>query len=65
MWKASLILILLGSGCVNGTPGSLDALCQGTRDARTKHAAALAVDENDAAVVTGLALIERIDAACR
>ncbi len=64
MWKPSLILILLGSACVNGTPSSTDALCSGTRDARAKHAAALAVDANDAAVVTGLALIERIDAAC-
>ncbi len=63
-WIPLLILPLLASGCVTVTPGSLDALCQGTRDARVEHAVALAVSVDDRAVVTGARLIELVDAGC-
>jgi hypothetical protein len=40
------------------------AICDGTAAARTAHAAALAQGGDDAAVVTGAALIRLIDAGC-
>lgn len=63
-WTLLLILPALASGCVTATPGSLDALCTGTRDARAEHAAALALSGDDRAVVTGARLIELVDAGC-
>jgi len=59
-----LMLTTLVSGCLNATPNSGDAICQGTRQARADHAAALVRDGGDASVVTGQALIAKIDAAC-
>lgn len=60
-----MMLTLLVSGCVTETPGSLDALCTGTREARAKHAAALVADGGPRSVVTGDRLIRQVDAACR
>mgnify|MGYP000231548142 FL=1 len=57
-----MIPVLLVAGCVSGASNS--AICDGTRKARSEHAAALASDGGDASVVTGQALIARIDAAC-
>lgn len=58
-----LIPLCFVIGCVNA--GSLDALCDGSEAARREHAAALAVDGSDRAVVTGARLIRQIDYACR
>jgi len=60
-----LLLGLLVSGCVNGSGISDSAICDGTRQARAEHAAALAQSADDRAVVTGAALIDLIDAGCR
>jgi len=57
-----MILPLLGAGCVSGA--ATDAVCDGTRNARTDHAAALAASVDDLAVVTGARLIAMIDAGC-
>ena len=64
MLRLLIIPAMLVSGCVTATPNSADAICDGTRKARSEHAAALASDGGDASVVTGQALIARIDAAC-
>jgi len=47
------------------TPASNEALCDGTRQARADHAAALAASPDDNAVETGARLIAQIDAGCR
>ncbi|VDC31537.1 hypothetical protein [Pseudogemmobacter humi] len=60
----AMTLTLLVAGCVNGTQTSGDALCDGSREARTDHAAALADSADDRAVVTGARLIALIDAGC-
>ncbi len=64
MRKLTLVLILpfCVTGCVSVASNS--AVCDGTAAARTAHAAALAQDASDAAVVTGARLIRLIDAAC-
>ena len=59
-----MILAFCASGCVNATPGSLDALCGATRQARTDHAAALAATTDETALRTGAVLISKIDAGC-
>lgn len=59
---ALLILALPVAGCVGGVSG--EALCVGTVQARTDHAAALADDGGDRSVVTGAALIGMLDAGC-
>ena len=51
------------TGCVN--VASSGAICDGTKSARTDHAAALAQDGGDLSVVTGARLIQLIDAGCR
>lgn len=65
MKRISLVmtLTLLGAGCMS-VP-STDALCDGTRQARTDHAAALVADGGPRSLVTGQALISRMDAGCR
>ena len=49
-------------GCGNAV--SQTAICDGTKAARTDHAAALAQDGGDLSVVTGANLIRMIDAGC-
>ncbi len=56
-------LVLLVSGCAAAQSGA-DALCAGTSEARADHAAALAADGGPQSLVTGAALIGRIDAGC-
>lgn len=60
-----MMLTPLVSGCVTATQGNLDALCAGTRAARSEHAAALVADGGPRSVVTGDRLIRQVDAACR
>jgi len=57
-----MTLALLLAGCVN--VGSSEAICDGTAQARTEHAAALAVDGGPRSLVTGARLIKMIDAGC-
>jgi len=59
-----MILAFCVSGCVSATPGSLDAMCGGTRAARAAHAAALAVTADENVLRTGAALVTQIDAGC-
>ena len=49
-------------GCVS--VASSGAICDGTKSARTAHAAALAQDGGDLSVVTGAHLIRLLDAGC-
>lgn len=44
--------------------GSGEAICDGTAQARTEHAAALAVDAGATSLITGYKLIKTIDAGC-
>ena len=57
-----LILMLLVSGCA--TAPSTNAICDGTVQSRTDHAAALAEDGGPRSLVTGAFLIQQIDAGC-
>ena len=57
-----LILTLLVSGCA--TAPSTSAICDGTVQSRTDHAAALAADGGPLSLVTGAFLIQQIDAGC-
>ena len=57
-----LTLTLPASGCVSAVSG--EALCAGTEQARTEHAAALASDGGPLSVVSGARLIRLIDAGC-
>ena len=57
-----MTLMLLGAGCVSAV--SERALCDGTAQARTEHAAALAADGGDLSVTTGARLIKLLDAGC-
>jgi hypothetical protein len=50
------------SGCV--TTGSLEALCSGTARLEADHAAALAGEASDKAVMTGQAYIATVAAGC-
>lgn len=50
------------TGCVS--VASNGAICDGTKSARTDHAAALAQDGGDLSVVTGAHLIRLLDAGC-
>ena len=59
-----MILAFCVSGCVSATPGSLDAMCDATRQARADHAAALAETTDETALRTGAVLISKIDAGC-
>jgi hypothetical protein len=58
----AMILPFCVIGCVNA--GSGDAICDGTKAARSKHAAALADDGGPNSIVTGARLISLIDAGC-
>lgn len=64
MQKMAMILPLIVSGCAIAMPTSGDALCDGTRDERAEHAAALAETPDERALATGTALIAKIDAGC-
>lgn len=59
-----MILAFCASGCVNATPGSLEALCDSTRSARADLAAALAVTPDENVLRAGAALTEKTDAGC-
>lgn len=59
---AMMILPFCVTGCVNAA--SQAAICDGTAQARTEHAAALAKDGGDLSVVTGARLIRLLDAGC-
>ena len=56
------MLTLPVTGCVSAVSG--DAICAGTKEARTEHAAALADDGGPLSLVTGARLIRLIDAGC-
>ena len=57
-----LTLTLLVSGCA--TAPSTSAICDGTLQSRTDHAAALVADGGAQSLVTGALLIKQIDAGC-
>lgn len=57
-----MTLTLLGAGCASTTSDS--AICDGTKQARTAHAAALADSDDDAAVLTGARLLALMKAGC-
>lgn len=57
-----LILILPLNGCGNAPNDT--AICSGTAQSRTSHAAALVADGGPSSVVTGALLIQQIDAGC-
>lgn len=57
------ILLCFATGCASVAP-SPAAICDGTAQARTDHAAALADSADDRAVVTGARLIRLLDAGC-
>lgn len=57
-----LTLTLLVSGCANVQSDS--AICNGTAQSRTAHAAALVADGGPLSLVTGATLIQQIDAGC-
>ncbi len=59
------IPIWLAAGCSPAIQTSGDAICAGTRQARADHAAALVLDGGPQSLVTGQALIARVDAGCR
>jgi hypothetical protein len=61
-WAACLMLTLPVTGCVSAVSG--DAICAGTEQARTEHAAALASDGGPLSLVTGARLIQILDAGC-
>ncbi len=61
-WAACLTLTLLLSGCAT-VPNS-EAICDGTAQSRTAHAAALVEDGGPQSLVTGAFLIQQIDAGC-
>jgi hypothetical protein len=61
-WSLVMILMLPAAGCVSGASDA--ALCGGTEAARREHAAALAADGGDRAVLTGARLIRLMDAGC-
>lgn len=60
--SVTAILLTILSGCAAGVSG--EAVCDGTRTARTAHASALVVDGGPQSRSTGRALIARLDAGC-
>lgn len=56
------IPLFCATGCVSAV--SERALCDGTAQARSEHAAALAADGGDLSVTTGARLIKMMDAGC-
>lgn len=74
MWKLPLMFLLLCSACASAPPpvqiGPDRGGCDGTRAARSAHAAALVAIADlgplaEAAIITGDTLIARIDAWCK
>lgn len=64
-WTRSAIcltLTLLVSGCATAPNNA--AICDGTAQSRTSHAAALVADGGAQSLVTGALLIRQIDAGC-
>ena len=59
--QLGLCLTLL-SGCA--TAPNSEAICDGTAQSRTAHAAALVADGGPQSLVTGALLIKQIDAGC-
>ncbi len=57
-----LTLMLPLSGCGNAPSNA--AICDGTAQSRTSHAAALVADGGPHSMVTGALLIQQIDAGC-
>ena len=57
-----MTLLCFASGCVSGA--NPNAICDGTAQARTEHAAALALDGGPLSLVTGARLIKLTDAGC-
>jgi len=57
-----LAITLMLSGCAT-VPNS-KAICDGTAQSRTAHAAALVADGGPQSLVTGALLIQQIDAGC-
>ena len=57
------MLSLSVSGCLRGAV-SESAVCDGTAQATTDHAAALAEDGGPRSIVTGAFLIRQLDAGC-
>lgn len=57
-----LILMLPLNGCGNALSDT--AICDGTAQSRTAHAAALVADGGPKSMVTGALLIQQIDAGC-
>ncbi len=57
-----LTLTLLVSGCASALNDT--AICDGTAQSRTAHAAALVADGGPQSLVTGALLIQQIDAGC-
>jgi len=57
------MLTLSVNGCLRGVV-SESAVCAGTAQATTDHAAALAADGGNRSVVTGAFLIRQLDAGC-
>jgi hypothetical protein len=71
MWKRPKRLIALSLyltltlpliSCANAPSGK--AICDGTAQSRTSHAAALVADGGPLSLVTGALLIQQIDAGC-
>ena len=58
----AMIPLCFASSCVSVASGN--AVCDGTEQARTEHAAALADDGGPLSLVTGARLIRLIDAGC-
>jgi len=50
-------------GCAN--VASNNAICDGTLGDRAAHASALAEDGGEKSIITGAALIRKLDAACK
>jgi hypothetical protein len=61
-WCAITTALMLVTSC--GTGVSDSAVCAGTAQATTDHAAALAEDGGPRSVVTGAFLIKQLDAGC-
>ena len=57
-----MTLLPFATGCVSAASNS--AVCDGSRAARSAHAAALADDGGPQSVVTGARLIKLLDAGC-
>lgn len=62
-----LLLVMIPLSCATGcvSAASDKAVCDGSEQARTDHAAALAQDGGVLSTVTGARLIQLLDAGCR